>query len=62
MVEGYDVWCITCRGCGRKTERLAKPSDPNELVGKQDRMRCRACGHRGANLLRVWTQGKLPKR
>lgn len=51
VIPGIDVTHITCRGCGRKVER---PEIGNELVGCHERMRCRACGHRGADLLRVW--------
>lgn len=58
MVEGYEVWKITCRGCSRVTERTGIG---NSLVGQQDRMRCTSCGHRGADLLRVWVVGKPPK-
>lgn len=58
MVEGYEEWTITCRGCGR-VKKLTGVG--NQLVGKQDRMRCKKCGHRGADLLRVWTVGKPPK-
>lgn len=57
MVEGHVVWHITCRRCGHKVERIR---DDNELVGKQDRLVCIKCGHRGADILRVWTQGKAP--
>jgi DNA-directed RNA polymerase subunit RPC12/RpoP len=59
MVEGQEVWHITCRSCGRVTK---KTGVGNELVGKQERMRCRACGHLGADLLRVWSQGPAPKK
>lgn len=59
MVEGRDVWHITCRACGRVTKREGVG---NELVGKQNRMVCLACGHRGADLLRVWTQGPPNKK
>lgn len=61
MVEGYEVWQITCRGCGHKSRQLPSLTDPNALVGKQERMRCKVCGHRGADLLRVWTQGRRPR-
>jgi DNA-directed RNA polymerase subunit RPC12/RpoP len=58
MVEGHEVWHITCLACGRVTKRTGVG---NELVGKQGRMRCKVCGHRGARLLRVWTRGTAPK-
>jgi hypothetical protein len=62
MVEGHEVWHIKCEGCGRKVERLADPTDPNALVGKQRQLRCDACGHQGAQITRVWTVGPAPKR
>src|SRR5688572_19520999 len=59
MVEGHEVWHITSRRCKRTVERI--PKSPNDLVGKQDKMRCGKCGGRGADLLRVWTVGPRPK-
>jgi DNA-directed RNA polymerase subunit RPC12/RpoP len=47
---GHEVWVITCRGCKRETERPGTV----DLVGKQDRLRCKECGHRGADLIRLW--------
>lgn len=57
MVEGYERTIITCRHCKREVERI---NIGNELVGMQDRLKCEACGKRGADLLRVWSQGKPP--
>jgi hypothetical protein len=35
--------------------------DPERVTaGCQPRLRCTACGHRGADIQFVWTQGKLP--
>jgi DNA-directed RNA polymerase subunit RPC12/RpoP len=62
MVEGHEVWHIRCLACSRKVERLADPARPNELVGKQARLRCASCGHRGAEITRIWTVGPPPKR
>jgi DNA-directed RNA polymerase subunit RPC12/RpoP len=57
MVDGYEITFITCRACGRKVERA---EIGNELVGCHERMRCTGCGHRGADLHRVWHVGKRP--
>jgi len=55
-VPGYEVWHIECKGCGRKVERRGG----NELVNQHARMRCSACGHRGASMRRVWHVGEPP--
>lgn len=57
VIPGYEVTHIECRGCGRKVEW---PETGNRLVGCHDRMRCKACGHRGADMHRVWHVGKRP--
>jgi rRNA maturation endonuclease Nob1 len=54
MVEGYEIWHIQCRACGRETTR----EGGNELVGKHEQLVCKKCGHRGASLTRVWHAGK----
>lgn len=54
MVEGYEVWHIQCRSCGREVTR----EGGNEFVGTQGRLKCLKCGHRGASLRRVWHVGK----
>lgn len=59
MVEGHEVFYITCRACAHT---VARYEVGNSLVGCQDRMRCKRCGHVGADLLRVWTQGPRPAR
>lgn len=50
-VPGHEVTHIECRGCHRKVEWAGTG---NALVGCHDRMRCKACGHRGADLIGVW--------
>lgn len=56
MVEGYEIWHIQCCACGRETTR----EGGNELVGKQNQLRCIVCNHRGADLRRVWHVGQRP--
>ena len=49
-LNGYRIAHITCRACGRiaKLPATKVPSQPN------DRLRCRACGHRGADYVLAW--------
>jgi hypothetical protein len=56
MAEGHDLMQITCRRCKRVLVRVAS----NRLVGQQDRLRCKACGARGADIVRYWHVGPLP--
>lgn len=55
--NGYEVMYVKCRHCGRRAEF---PDSGNRFVGMQDRLRCSACGERGADLLRVWHVGRRP--
>ena len=57
-LKGYEYTLIECRGCGRKVERAGIG---NELVGCQERLRCAECGHRGADMRRVWHVGPPPR-
>jgi hypothetical protein len=50
--ERLDITVITCRGCRRVVE---VPRFDNSLVGQQARLRCKACGHIGADLIVTWT-------
>jgi rRNA maturation endonuclease Nob1 len=58
MAEGYELWHIRCRGCKREVTR----EGGNELVGRQNSLVCKACGHRGADLIRVWHRGPKPRK
>jgi DNA-directed RNA polymerase subunit RPC12/RpoP len=53
-----NITVITCRGCGRKVER---ERHDNSLVGQQARLRCTACGHRGADLIVTWKWAERPE-
>jgi hypothetical protein len=59
MDRGHEITVITCRGCGRKVEHV---NAGNTFVGCQNRLRCTACGHRGADILRVFSQNPAPKK
>ena len=48
--KGHEYTQVSCRGCGRSVKVVGAG---NALVGCHDRMKCKACGHRGADLLRV---------
>lgn len=55
VIAGYEIMHIECGGCGRRVEWKDMG---NDLVGCQDRLRCRDCGHVGASLTRVWHVGE----
>ncbi len=57
-LDNPDRWYITCAKCRRTVTRIGG----NELVGQQDRFKCEACGHRGAELTRVPVRDPLPPR
>ncbi len=56
--KGLEIWHVTCRGCRRTV--LYRDAG-NAPVGQQERMVCAECGHRGADLLRVYHQQPLPE-
>lgn len=57
MPKGIEIWHVRCEGCSRT---VLYSGVGNELVGAQQRLVCEVCGHRGAQLRRVWHQGKAP--
>jgi hypothetical protein len=48
--NGYRLAHITCRACGRTAKLPAESLPPRA----NDRLRCRACGHRGADYVLSW--------
>ena len=54
---GIELDYVTCRGCRRE---VVFRDVGNDLVGRHEQLVCTACGHRGADVLRVWSQGPAP--
>ena len=56
-MKGDPIAEVTCRACNRRVRM-----DPNLLpVGCQGKLRCSACGQRGASIRYVWEGGPKPE-